>query len=400
MHQKNESLIVPGFTANGIRAGIKEEERKDLSLILSDRPAAAAGVFTTNAFKAAPVILDMERLEAGEAQAILANSGNANAATGTQGLRDARAMAKAAARALKIPEKQVLVSSTGIIGQRLPMVKIKSAMPELVKGLRPSGFADAEEGIMTTDKFPKIEYRRTVIAGKEISLCGLAKGAGMIEPGMATMLSFILTDAAVDRRTLRRCLVQGVEESFNAISVDGCMSTNDTVIVLAGGQAGNRPLTERSRDRTLFREVLTDVMRSLSLSIVRDGEGATKVIGIRVEGARTRNEAKKVAFSIARSNLVKAAFFGQDPNWGRIIAAIGASGVPLDTDAVSLYFDHHLLFKQGMGVHKRDEKKLDFLMKKPCVQVLVKLGMGRAFFSAYASDLTHDYVSINAHYRT
>jgi len=309
-------------------------------------------------------------------------------------------MAHAASRALNIPGKSILVASTGIIGKRLPMARIRKSIPELVKGLQPSGLADAEEGIMTTDKFPKIECRRALIAGKEVSICGLAKGAGMIEPGMATMLSFILTDAAVDRGTLRQSLIEGVAESFNAISVDGCMSTNDTVLLLAGGQAGNRILTGRSRDLPLFRGVLNDVMRTLALSIVRDGEGATKVITIRVEEARSREEARKAAFSIARSNLVKAAFYGQDPNWGRIIAAVGASGIPLAVDGVRLYFEDLLLFSKGRGVDRRDETKLAALMKKPSILVKVKLGTGRASFTAYASDLSHDYVSINAHYHT
>jgi glutamate N-acetyltransferase/amino-acid N-acetyltransferase len=399
MKKENEDLIVPGFMANGIHAGIKEDGRKDLSLIFSERPANAAGVFTTNAFKAAPVILDMERLKTGQAQAILANSGNANAATGMRGLNDSRAMAKAAANAMKISEKQVLVASTGIIGKRLPLGKINKRIPALVRGLNPSGFPDAQEGIMTTDQFPKIEYRKRVISGKEISFCGIAKGAGMIEPGMATMLSFVMTDAAVDSGTLRRCLVGGVDESFNAISVDGCMSTNDTVIVLANGSAGNKSLTGRSRDLSAFRDILSEILRALAISIVRDGEGATKVIGIRVEEARTREEAKKVAFTIARSNLVKAAFFGQDPNWGRIISAIGASGVALSVGDVSLYFDQIPLFRQGGGV-EGNEKKLSEVMKKEYIQVLVKLGTGKGFFSAYASDLTYDYVRINAHYST
>jgi glutamate N-acetyltransferase/amino-acid N-acetyltransferase len=399
MKQENENPVVPGFTANGIHAGIKEDGQKDLSLIYSDRPASAAGVFTTNAFKAAPVILDMERLKTGEAQAILANSGNANAATGTQGLKDVRAMAKAAAVSLKIPEQHVLTASTGIIGKRLPLEKIKKNIPLLVRGLNPWGLRDAQKGIMTTDKFPKIEYRKRVISGKEISLCGIAKGAGMIEPAMATMLSFVMTNAEVDSETLKRCLIHGVDESFNAISVDGCMSTNDTVILLANGRAGNKRITARSRDLSVFRETLSEMLRALAISIVRDGEGATKVIGIRVEEARTREEAKRVAFSIARSNLVKAAFFGQDPNWGRIISAVGASGVALSAGDVRLYFDQIPLFHQGRGV-KGNERDLSEVMKKDFIQVLVKLGTGKGVFSAYASDLTYDYVRINAHYHT
>jgi len=399
MTEDRNSIVVPGFLANGIQAGIKEDGRMDLSLIYSLKPSSAAGVFTTNAFKAAPVILDMDRLRNGKAQAIIANSGNANAATGKQGLRDARAMTRYAASALKVPESLVLVASTGIIGRRLPIEKIRTHVGPLVRGLRPSGIADALQGIMTTDQFPKIEYRKRSIGGKEITICGIAKGAGMIEPCMATMLSFIMTDASVDSTELKRSLVRAVDVSFNAISVDGCMSTNDTVILMANGSAGNMRMTRRSGNLSLFQQTLDEVLCGLALAIVRDGEGATKVIAVTVEEARSREEARRVAFSVARSNLVKAAFFGKDPNWGRIISAIGASGVSVSVDRVRLYFDNVALFRKGRSVNT-DPEKLKAIMEKQYIQVLVRLGQGRAAFSAFASDLTYDYVKINAHYHT
>ncbi len=399
MARSEERFRVPGFSANGIPVGIKEDGRKDLSLIFSEKPATAAGVFTANAVKAAPVLLDMERIRKGVAQAVIVNSGNANAATGEKGYRDAVAMAKSAASALKIPEDLVLVASTGIIGQRLPIGKIRNGMKALVRGLDPAGFSDAEEGIMTTDRFPKIGSRSFWIGGKKITLCGLAKGAGMIEPNMATLLSFIVTDAAIGGEALDRCLRKGVEGSFNAISVDGCMSTNDTVIVLANGSAGNRTLGNRSRELAVFQKELSSLMRELAISIVRDGEGATKVIRVSVEGAASLTAAKRIAYSIARSNLVKAAFFGKDPNWGRVLQAVGAAEPRMKPELLELFFDDVLLFKGGYGVD-RDERKLRSVMEKEHIQVRASLGIGTRTFTVYASDLTYDYVKINAHYHT
>lgn len=399
MKHSRTRYTVPGFVANGIAVGIKGEGGKDLSLIVSEKPAAAAGVFTSNAAKAAPVLLDMERIRKGVAQAVIVNSGNANAATGEKGYRDAVAMAASAASALKIPEDLVLVGSTGMIGQRLPIGKIRKGMGTLVKGLHPDGFSDAEAGIMTTDRFPKIGYRSCWLDGKKISLCGLAKGAGMIEPHMATLLSFIVTDAAIESDALDRCLRKGIEESFNAISVDGCMSTNDTVILLANGSAGNKTLGNRSRQLASFQNELSLLLRELALSIVRDGEGATKVIAVRAEGAASRNAAKKMAYAIARSNLVKAAFFGKDPNWGRILQAVGAAEPRMKPELLELFFDDILLFKGGRGVN-RNERKLRSVMEKEHIQVCVRLGMGTGTFTVYASDLTHDYVTLNAHYHT
>jgi len=396
---ENGKFEVPGFHAAGIAAGIKEDGKKDLALLYSEVPAKAAGVFTTNVFKAAPVLLDMERIKSGTSRAVIINSGNANAATGDEGYQDAVKMARFCAAALQIDEAQVLVASTGVIGRKLPIDKVAGNVSRLVKGLSPDGIPEAAQAIMTTDRYPKIQFREGPVGGSDICVCGIAKGAGMIEPGMATLLAFVLTDADIDDQAMKRALREAVDQSFNAISVDGCMSTNDTVLILANGLAGNRKIRTSTRDFAVFTGMLTDVMTELAKSIVRDGEGATKLIEIVVEGAKTTGEAKAIAYQIARSNLVKTAFYGGDPNWGRVISAIGAAGVPVNGDAVELYFDGLPLFKQGQGVSSHLQELAE-VMKKEQVKVLVKLGQGTKGFRVYSSDLTIDYVKINAHYTT
>lgn len=393
------SLRVPGFRANGITAGIKTSGGKDLALIVSDRPARAAAVFTTNRFKAAPVLQDMRKIASGAARAIIANSGCANAATGDQGIADAGAMARAASSRLDMHEDLVLVASTGSIGKRLPLDRIEGGADELVAGLREEGIEDAAEAIMTTDRFPKTAQRLVLLDGKEVRLCGIAKGAGMIEPNMATMLAFFFTDAAVDGQCLDRIFRQAMDQSFNAISVDGCMSTNDTAIILANGAAGNDPVKLRSAGCAALREALFDVAIQLAVMMVRDGEGATKLMDIRVEGCRTRGEAKRVAYAIGRSSLVKTAFFGGDPNWGRIISAAGSTGIPLRPEQTELYFNNCLIFKNGMGAGG-NSAELEAIMKEDTITVLVKLNMGNGSFRLFASDLTHEYVDINALYHT
>jgi glutamate N-acetyltransferase/amino-acid N-acetyltransferase len=395
----DETVKVPGFLASGVSAGIKDHGRNDLALIYSVVPAKAVGVFTTNRFKAAPVILDMERIQGGVAQAIVVNSGNANASTGKEGYDDAVLMSRAVADGLGIAEDLVLVGSTGVIGERLPIERIVKRSQELIDGLSANGIPVAEESIMTTDKFPKIAWRKCVIGGEDVTVCGIAKGAGMIEPNMATMLSFIMTDASIDHQFLRRVFRKAVDESFHAITVDGCMSTNDTVLMLANGVAANSTLNGRSPGAAVFRDALIQVMTHLAREIVRDGEGATKIIHVIVEDARSRKEAKKIAYAIANSNLVKTAFYGGDPNWGRIIAAVGSSGVPVDPCSVSLYMDGLPLFKDGTGV-RGGKERLAESMTKGEIDVQVKLGMGKKSYHLFASDLTHEYVTINAHYHT
>ncbi|MGZ6248807.1 MAG: bifunctional glutamate N-acetyltransferase/amino-acid acetyltransferase ArgJ [Syntrophales bacterium] len=397
--KESETYAVPGFLANGVHAGIKENGIKDLAMIFSVVPARASAVFTRNCFKAAPVLLDMERIKSGMAQAILANSGNANAATGEAGYADAVDMSRCASDKLNIAEELVLVASTGIIGHRPPVTNIKEGMEGLVGGLNPNGIPAAAEAIMTTDKFPKISCRKDVIGGREISVCGIAKGAGMIEPHMATMLAFAMTDADIDFHTLNSVFKQAIDKSFNAITVDGCMSTNDTAIILANGVARNKQLKRNSNDLSLFKEMLMSVMSDLSDAIIRDGEGATKFIEIIVDEADSIANARKVAYAVANSNLVKTAFYGCDPNWGRIIAAAGSTGISLPVAAVKLYFEEVPVFAHGKGINGHD-KELTEIMSRTNIKVLLKLGMGNKSYRICTSDLTLDYIRINAHYHT
>ncbi|MBM4314787.1 MAG: bifunctional glutamate N-acetyltransferase/amino-acid acetyltransferase ArgJ [Deltaproteobacteria bacterium] len=396
---KQETVRVPGFLANGVHAGIKTNGARDLAMLFSTRPAKAAGVFTTNAFKAAPVLLDMERIRSGIAQAVIVNSGVANAATGPEGFADALAVSEAASKALGIADELVLVASTGVIGHRLPMQKIKAGMSGLVKGLHIGGIPDAEAGIMTTDRFPKIALRKGKIGGREVTLCGIAKGAGMIEPHMATMLAFVMTDAAIEGEALDWVFRQAIDKSFNSVTVDGCMSTNDTALILANGFAGNREITKRSRVLNPFKEMLAGLLDELARGLVRDGEGATKVIEITVQEAKTIGDARRVAYAVANSNLVKTAFFGGDPNWGRIISAAGSVGIDLPVDRVRLYFEDLPLFADGKGSLGHGEK-LAGIMKQADIRVRIQLGMGRRSWTVCSSDLTFDYVKINAHYHT
>lgn len=295
--------------------------------------------------------------------------------------------------------KLVLVSSTGVIGQRLPLGKIEAGVKGLVAGLNAGGIPDAEAGIMTTDRFPKIASRKVLIGKKEITLCGIAKGAGMIEPNMATMLAYIMTDAAIDHDALDTVFRQAIQGSFNAISVDGCMSTNDTALILANGVAGNPSIRRGSSHLGRFGEVLSALLSELARGLVKDGEGATKVIEITVEEAKTLRDARRVAYAVANSNLVKTAFFGGDPNWGRIISAAGSVGIDLPVDRVRLFFEDIPLFACGTGVPGR-EGELAAIMKQNEIRVRIALGMGQRSWTICTSDLTFDYVKINAHYHT
>ena len=390
---------VPGFLANGIHAGIKADGSRDLSLIFSLRPATAAGVFTRNCFKAAPVLIDSERIKRGSAQAIIANSGCANAATGPEGMADALAVSRAASGELGVADELLLVASTGVIGQRLSVQKIKAGIPGLVAGLNAGGIPDAEAGIMTTDRFPKMATRKVVIGPKEVTLCGIAKGAGMIEPNMATMLAFVMTDADIGHDPLDALFRRAVAGSFNAVTVDGCMSTNDTALILANGAAGNPPIKRGSRYLGRFGEALSSLLAELARGLVRDGEGATKLIEITVEEARTTGDARRIAYAVANSNLVKTAFFGGDPNWGRIISAAGSVGIDLPVERVSLFFEDVPLFSRGKGVQDR-QADLNAIMQRAEIRVRLGLGMGRSSWTVCTSDLSFDYIKINAHYHT
>jgi glutamate N-acetyltransferase/amino-acid N-acetyltransferase len=390
--------FVRGFKASAIAAGIKKRGGLDLALIFSEREASAAGVFTGNKVKAAPVLVSQENINKGRGRAIVANSGNANACTGEAGLQSARFTINRVAVELGIGPEEVLVASTGVIGAPLNTDLIGKALPELVKGLSADAVPRVVEAIMTTDSFPKLSLFEGKAGGKSYKVVGMAKGAGMIMPDMATMLCFIITDIAVDPARLNEALVWGVERTFNRISVDGDMSTNDTVFVLANGAAGNGSLSPE--DFQGFRAGLTRVMEELSTMIVRDGEGATKLIRIAVKGAATPADALTAARTVANSALVKTAFYGSDPNWGRIMAALGRSGVRMREEAVAISVDDVKIVERGMGRGAELEAKAAERMKGKEFSLTVDLHEGEFEDHITTCDLTHEYVSINADYRT
>jgi len=391
---------VPGFLFSGIAAGIKKNGKRDLGLIYSEVPAQVAGLFTTNAVKAAPVLLDRARMKKGLCQAIVVNSGNANACTGSRGLEDAKRMTSVVAERLGIDEGLVFSSSTGVIGSPLPIKKIEEGVPELVVRLSPEGWMSTVEAIMTTDTFPKVEVATGRIKGKQVKLCGMVKGAGMIRPDVATMLSFLVTDARIKTPLLQRMLREAAEASYNRITVDGETSTNDTVLLLANGKAGNPFLSRMDRDGEAFQSMLSKVCRSLAESVVKDGEGATKFVEILIRGARNKEEAKQAAYSVAHSPLVKTAFFGEDANWGRILCALGYSGVHIDPNKVDVFFDKAPIVRKGMGVGGRIEERAGQTLKNKSFKVTVDLHQGKSEFSVLTSDFSIDYVKINASYRS
>lgn len=397
---KNKIKIsVPGFLANGISVGIKKTDQRDLGLIYSTVPAKVAAVFTKNTFKAAPLLINEDRIQKGMAQAILTNSGCANAATGREGYRDALMISGALSKQLKIREELILLSSTGVIGKRLPVKKIENGLGKLVKGLNETGIEDAEAAMMTTDQYPKIAMRKGIIGAKDVTICGIAKGAGMIEPNMATLLTYVMTDALIDSKALNTVFHQAINATFNSISVDGCMSTNDMAIILANGLAGNNPLEKVQARLQHFRDMLTDVLMELCQAVVKDGEGATKFISIMVKGARSKSDARCAAYSIANSNLVKTAFFGEDPNWGRVIAALGASGINMEKEKITLSIGKLMVYSQNSPVDVNINRLKD-VFKGDRIDIEVDLGSGDKYYYVYTSDLSYDYVKINAEYST
>lgn len=393
-------MNIQGFLFSTIEAAIKKAGRKDLALIFSEVPATAAAVFTTSTVKAAPVLLSHEHIANGSARAIIVNSGNANACTGEQGMKDARETVQLVARALGIATTDVQVCSTGVIGVQMPMERIRPAITPLVDGLTCGTLDDIAQAIMTTDTFPKMEARSGQAEGVSYTVAGIAKGAGMIMPNMATMLSFIITDAAIEPAYLQQAFRRAVESSFNAITVDGDMSTNDTCLVMANGMAGNPVVKEGSAEGNAFAAILSDVLLSLAKQIVKDGEGATKFVEIRVTGAKDDADAKRAAMAIANSSLVKTAFFGQDANWGRIFAAVGYSGAEVDQSLLSLRFDDVCMAKNGIFAGGDAEARGTEVLKQKEFTVSVDLGIGSGSATVYTSDLTHEYVSINADYRS
>ena len=342
-----DNAICPGFKFAGIAAGLKKKGGRDLGLIYSEIPAKAAAVFTTNRVKAAPVLLDMKRVQSGMCQAVIANSGNANCCTGDKGMSDAISMTRYAANYLNIAEELVLAASTGVIGMPFAIEKIEAAAPELVRSLKTDGISDFAQAIMTTDTVPKIVSRTGEVGGKKFTITGVAKGAGMICPNMATMLCFICTDADPESAFLKEALLAATERSFNRITIDGDTSTNDTVILMANGMS--RVEFANSVNEEIFQTLLDDVMMTLAKMVVKDGEGATKLAEVIVKGAMTEKDAYIIANTIANSNLVKTALFGQDANWGRILAAAGRSGIPFVPEQTDLFFNEVQMVKNGMS---------------------------------------------------
>lgn len=394
-------MIIKGFSFSAVAAGIKYADRLDLGLIYADAPAVTAGVFTTNQVKAAPVLLDLERLKEGRCQAVLVNSGSANACTGEQGMKAAVETSKAAAAALDISEEMVQLASTGVIGSQLDVEVFQNHMTPLVDGLAPGNFEEVAKAIMTTDTVSKTVYRTEKIGGKDVRFMGMAKGSGMIMPNMATMLSFVVTDARISFTELNRSLKSSVEPTFNRITVDGDTSTNDMVLVMANGAARNPWIDDPAYEQYhLFQNALESILKELALKIVRDGEGATKCITIRVCGARTDGEAESMARTVANSNLVKTAFFGEDANWGRIIAAMGRSGVKFNPNKVDIAFGDTVIVMSGRGLGEKAESAASRLIKEKSFAVCIDLKDGSGCEEIYTCDLSVDYVKINADYRT
>jgi glutamate N-acetyltransferase / amino-acid N-acetyltransferase len=387
-----------GFRAAGVASGIKPD-RLDLALVVADRPCASAGVFTANLAQAAPVLVSREHLLGGRTRAIVANAGCANAATGEAGLADAHEMAALAARAAGCPVAEVVVASTGVIGVRLPMEKVRAGIASAFARLSREGGTDAARAIMTTDTKPKQVVVPFTISGVTCRIGAMAKGAGMIAPNMATMLAFFTTDADVEAKLLRRTLLEAVGESLNRITVDGDTSTNDCAVVLASGASGAPPIERDGADYGALRDALSEAAQQLARMLVKDGEGVTRIAEVRVEGARTSAEADQIARTVAESPLVKTALHGGDPNWGRVLAAVGRAGVPLDVSRVSLWIgDVHVA--EGGAARDYVEKLAAAAMQEEPVRLRIRLVEGAATGWIWTSDFSHGYVDINAHYRS
>ena len=391
--------IVPGFRFGATTCGIKKSGKPDLALLLADEEVPAAAVFTRNRVQAAPVLLSRERVAEGRARGVLVNSGNANACTGQAGAEAAVATSRAVAEQAGIDERRLLVASTGIIGVPLPVDKIVAARAQLLASTRPDGFHDFAQAILTTDKGPKTASTTVTLGKRTARMVACVKGAGMIAPNMATTLGFVVTDAAVKRRFLRVALREAVAATFNEISVDGDTSTNDSLFLFASGRADNKPLDGEAESARAFQEALTALLAELATHIVRDGEGATHVVTIEVEGARSTSDAEAVARRIGASPLVKAALFGADPNWGRIVAAVGNAGVDIVPTRIDVRVGDVPLVRAGVGVEGTAAAAHE-VMKQPSYTIGVHLHRGRASGRHVTCDLSHEYVTINADYST
>ena len=388
-----------GFKAAGVKAGIKKSGNLDLALIYTEKEAAVAGVFTKNAVGAAPVIVSREVVKGGKAHAIVANAGCANACTGETGLANARKMAALAAAEVGCASDEVLVGSTGIIGVNLPMDKLEAGIKAAAAELSEDGSKNAGNAIITTDTYSKACSCEVEIGGQAVRFGAIAKGSGMIQPNMATMLCYITTDANISSQLMQKALSEIVEVSFNMISVDGDMSTNDTVLVLANGASGAAEITDGSPEYDKFYATLKEICQELSKRIAADGEGATKFLTINVSGTKTFEDAKTVAMSIAKSPLVKTAFFGEDPNWGRVICAVGYAGIPMVPEKTVIKFGGVPVYANGLGA-EFNEDDIHKVMAEHDIVIDVEMGMGDAKATVWSCDFSYEYVKINGEYHT
>ncbi len=391
-------VVFTGFRGGGLPCGIRGNGKPDLAIVVSDRPCTSAVLFTRNRVAAAPVVWGRRLGSRSALRGVIANSGNANACTGREGLSAVRRISAHACRTLGIPDGSLLVSSTGVIGVSLPERRIRAAIPRLCASLSPGGIARASDAILTTDAYPKRAVRKVRVRGGTVTLGGIAKGAGMIAPGMGTMLAYVFTDAAVRAPALRRAFREAVELSFNRIVVDGDMSTNDTAAIFANGACGLDGL--RGEDLRGFSGALRELLLDLALMIVRDGEGATRVVRISVTGARSDRDAESAARAVATSPLVKTAVFGADLNWGRVIAAVGRSGAAVDPERAEVSFAGMKVMRRGMAIDSRAVRRAVPKIRKEAYGIDVDLGLGKGSYFVFFSDLGQDYIRINAGYRT
>ncbi len=396
---KEKSIIQPkGFLFSTAEAAIKKPGRKDLALIYSEKEVVVSAMFTTNNIKAAPVKLDMKKIKTGKGQAVIVNSGNANACTCGQGMEDAIEMTELTAKALGLKTNKVYVCSTGVIGAPMPMERIRPKISELANNLGKATINDVADAIMTTDTFPKAISKKIKINGKTVAISAICKGAGMICPNMATMLCFIMTDANIEKTALDAALKNAVQKSFNRITIDGDMSTNDTVLIMANGMAGNNLIKINSKEFEIFAKAVSDITYELSKMIAKDGEGATKLVEIEIKNAKNDKDAEKGAFAIANSLLVKTAIYGNDANWGRIMAALGYSGSAIKEEKTDISLNGLKIVNKGMGTGK--DKEANERLKSKEVKIVVDLRLGKGSAKVLTCDLTEDYVKINAEYRT
>jgi glutamate N-acetyltransferase/amino-acid N-acetyltransferase len=395
-----QNLKVKGFHFSACASGLKKSGKLDLGLIFSTTPARCAAVYTTNKVVAAPIVITRKRLAAGICQAILVNSGNANACTGPAGHAVALQTADLVTAQLQIPVETVAIASTGVIGQLLPLAPFEAFLPQLVSTLNQDQCAGVAEAIRTTDAYPKIATAIGTSSGHPYNIVAIAKGAGMIHPNMATMLAFVMTDAQVAADLLDGALRRAVDASFNSITVDRDTSTNDMVLILANGTTSGPELQSNTPDGDAFSEHLASLLLQLAKLIVKDGEGATKVVEIEVRGALNDAEARQAAMSVATSSLVKTAFFGEDANWGRIIAAVGYSGAEIDPERVAISFGEVPVVRDGISTGAELEAKATAVLKQPEFKVTIDLHLGSGLGRYYTSDLTYDYIKCNASYRS